>query len=341
MVQIGRNGHNIALVVDDDHQLVATVTDGDIRRAILEELDLEQSIQTLVDRRRPDQNRIPTTAPQGTPLTELAQLMRDHDVRHVPIIDGVGHIVDIVALTDLIQPYDAPMTAVVMAGGSGTRLRPYTNEVPKAMLPVGDQPLLELIIERLRQAGIRRVNLTTHYKKEIISEHFGDGRDRGVEIEYVEEDKPLGTAGALALLEPSEQPLLVINGDILTQLDFRAMLDFHQEHNAKMTVAVRQKDFQFPYGVIETDGILVTGISEKPTVRHFINAGIYLLNPEVCRLIPNDRPYDMPDLISSLIASGGRVISFPVEEYWLDIGQVENYKQAIYDVTKMEKEEPA
>jgi NDP-sugar pyrophosphorylase family protein len=200
------------------------------------------------------------------------------------------------------------------------------------MLPVGDQPLLELIIEQLRQAGIRRVNLTTHYKGEIIARHFGDGRDFGVEIRYVKEDQPLGTAGALSLLDESDQPLLVVNGDILTRVDFRAMLDFHREHQAHMTVAVRQYEFRVPYGVIKTDGVAITGISEKPLARYFINAGIYLLNPKVCRFIPNGQSYDMTDLISRLVAAGRRVVGFPVREYWLDIGQVEDYQRALADV---------
>ena len=322
----------IALVVDEERRMIGTVTDGDIRRAILAGMDLSLPVQKLLERRASTPYPRPITAPVGTPDAELLLLMNEHTIRQVPLLDEHGRVVDVALLSDLVKEYELPLTAVVMAGGYGTRLRPLTEELPKPMLPVGDRPLLELIIEQLRQAGIRRVNLTTHYKGELIARHFGDGRDFGVEIHYVEEDQPLGTAGALSLLEASDEPLLVINGDILTRVDFRAMLDFHREQQADMTVAVRQYEFYVPYGVVESDGVAITGISEKPVVRHFINAGIYLLNPEVCLFIPNDQTYDMPDLISRLVAEGRRVVSFPVREYWLDIGQVEDYQKALADI---------
>src|SRR6185436_7083304 len=171
--------------------------------------------------------------------------------------------------------------ALVMAGGFGNRLWPLTEEVPKPMLPVGDKPLLEWIVEQLKHAGIRQVNVATHYKGDVIAEHFKNGEAFGVDIRYVKEDQPLGTAGALSLLEVVDEPLLLMNGDILTRVDFRALLHFHREHKADLTMCVRQYEFNIPYGVIETDGVNVKGISEKPLVRQFVNAGIYLLNPHV------------------------------------------------------------
>jgi NDP-sugar pyrophosphorylase family protein len=240
-------------------------------------------------------------------------------------------VVDVALLNDLVKEEELPLRAVVMAGGYGTRLRPITEELPKPMLPIGDRPLLELTLQQLRDAGIKRVNLATHYKRDIIANHFGDGHNFGVKIRYVEEDQPLGTAGALGLIETSEDPLLVINGDVVTRVDFHAMLDFHRHHRADMTVAVRQHEVQLPHGVVETDGLAITGISEKPILRHFMNAGIYLLNPEMCRFVPSGRRYDMTDLISRLIAEGCRVVSFPIREYWLDIGQVEDYQKALRD----------
>jgi NDP-sugar pyrophosphorylase family protein len=192
-----------------------------------------------------------------------------------------------------------------------------------------------LIVERLKESGIRRLNVATHYKGEVISDHFKDGQDFGVEITYVREDQPLGTVGALSLLEDSEDPLLVINGDILTRVDFREMLNFHREHNAELTIAVRQYEFSVPYGVVETDGVAVKGISEKPIVRQFINAGIYLLNPSVRRLVPIQQQYDMPDLIHRIISEGRQVVCFPVREYWLDIGIEDHYVQAQSDVKEL------
>jgi NDP-sugar pyrophosphorylase family protein len=197
---------------------------------------------------------------------------------------------------------------------------------------VGDRPLLELIVEQLRLSGISRVNITTHYKKDVISDHFGDGSNFGVDIRYIEEDKPLGTAGALSLIDESDDPLLVINGDILTNVNFRAMLDFHREHDSELTVAVRFHETQIPFGVVTTSGTTITGITEKPTVKHLINAGIYLMNQSVSRYIPDGQPFDMPDLIARLVAEDKPVVGFPIDEYWLDIGEFEDYQRALRDI---------
>jgi NDP-sugar pyrophosphorylase family protein len=200
------------------------------------------------------------------------------------------------------------------------------------MLLVGDRPLLELIIEQLSGSGIHKVNITTHYKPEKITEHFGDGSGFGVELNYVNEEQPLGTAGALGLMEESDEPLLVINGDILTRIDFRALFAYHHEHRADLTVAVRQYDLKVPYGVVECDGPMVSGLREKPVINFFVNAGVYLLQPSVRRLIGNGERLDMTDLIQRLLEAGRPVASFPVLEYWLDIGQLPDYEQAQEDV---------
>lgn len=329
---IDRTGKGIALVVDDDGRLLGTITDGDIRRAILVGVNLALPVQILIEQRKDTPFATPLTAPLGTPDTQLLHTMTELTVRHIPLVDEEGRVVDLALLGDLVKEYELPLRAIVMAGGYGTRLRPLTEELPKPMLPVGDRPLLELIVEQLRQAGIRQVNVATHYKGDLIAEHFRDGRDFGIDIRYVKEDQPLGTAGALSLLEHTDEPLLVMNGDILTRVDFRAMLNFHREQKAELTVAVRQHEFCIPYGVIDTDGVSVRGISEKPIMRHFINAGIYLLNPSVCRMIPTDQAYDIPELITRLLAEGRKIVSFPIREYWLDIGKTDHYHQAQTDV---------
>jgi len=327
---IDQNAKGIALVLDDQRHLIATVTDGDIRRAILAGLDVDVPVRDLLAGRANPQK--PIVATEGTSDATLLHMMAEKSVRHIPIVDEAGHVIEVALLSELVKEYDLPLTAMVMAGGYGTRLRPLTDETPKPMLPIGSRPLLELIISQLRDAGIRKVNLATHYKSEIIAEHFKDGSDFGVDIQYVKEDQPLGTAGALSLLEDSDEPLLVVNGDILTRVDFRAMLHFHREHKADLTVAVRQYEFRVPYGVIEADGVLIKGISEKPVVRQFINAGIYLLSPSVRAVIPNGQYYDIPDLVERLIKEGRTVVCFPVREYWLDIGKADHYDQAISDV---------
>jgi dTDP-glucose pyrophosphorylase len=329
---IDRGAQGIALVLDQEHRLIATVTDGDVRRAILARLDLELPVKELLAQRDPAPQPGPVTAAVGTSDSALLRLMSEKTLRQIPLVDEDGRVVDVAFLSDLVKEYELPLRAVVMAGGYGTRLRPLTDELPKPMLPVGDRPLLEIIVNRLREAGIRQVNLATHYKGELISDHFKDGQDFGVDIRYVKEDQPLGTAGALSLLKQSDEPLLVINGDILTRVDFRAMLNFHKEHKSDLTVAVRQYEFRVPYGVIVTDGVAVRGISEKPVVRQFINAGIYLLNPSVQQLIPNGQPYDIPDLIDRLVKEGRPVVCFPIREYWLDIGKADHYDQAKSDM---------
>jgi dTDP-glucose pyrophosphorylase len=329
---IDRNGKGIAIVLDPDNHLIATVTDGDIRRAILAGIDVDLPVTELLTRRTNKFHEGPITAPAGTADTTLLHIMAETTVRHIPLVDQENRVVDVALLSELVREYELPLRAVVMAGGFGTRLRPLTDELPKPMLPVGNRPLLELIVEQLRDAGIRQVNVATHYKGEVISEHFRDGQDFGVDIRYVKEDQPLGTVGALSLLEESDEPLLVINGDILTRVDFRAMLNFHREHNADLTVAVRQYELCVPYGVVDTDGVAVRGILEKPVVKQFINAGIYLLNPAVRLMIPNDRPYDIPDLIHRLLKESRTVVCFPIREYWLDIGKADQYDQAKSDI---------
>lgn len=330
MAHIDANAKGIALVVTDDKVLVGTVTDGDIRRAILHGLDLDRPVSILLDRLREAGTR-PVTAPVGTSDRELLALMNRLEIRHVPLVDADGHVQDIAVQSDLVKSWDAPARAMIMAGGYGKRLHPLTEDVPKPMLPVGNRPILERIIRQLSDAGIRRVNLATHYKADVIADHFGDGREFNVDIDYVNEHEPLGTAGALSLIKQSAEPLLVMNGDIVTELDFRALADFHQDNRADMTVVVCPYETRVPYGLIETRGIDVVGISEKPQIKGFVLAGIYLLNPRVCGFVPVGKPYDMTDLIARVIGDGGRVVSFPLREYWLDVGVREDYQQAVSD----------
>lgn len=333
---IDRNQIGIALVVDAERHLIGTITDGDIRRAMLADVALDAPVVALLERQRDldaDRPR-PLTAPVGCLPAELVALMQRYDVRQIPLVDDVGCVESVSLLRDLVEVEGPPLRAVVMAGGYGTRLGDLTRETPKPMLPVGDRPLLERIIEQLRDAGIAHVNLTTHYRAEEIADHFGTGESLGVEIEYVSEEQPLGTAGALGLIE-SDEPILVMNGDILTRVDFKAMHRFHDEHGADMTVAVRPYESRVPYGLVELDGSRITSIDEKPLARGFVNAGIYLLNPDVCRLISPGETLDMPQLIERLLDGGRTVVGFPLREYWLDIGRLADYEQAVADAERM------
>jgi len=332
IMTINSNSKGIVLVTDTQMHLIATITDGDIRRAMLDQVRLDAPINILLERKDSELYSSPITAKVWDSYEKILQLMEEYVIRQIPILDEQDHLVDLVTIEDLLPKENLPLQAVVMAGGYGTRLLPLTEDLPKPMLPIGDRPLIELIVEQLQQSGIQRVNITTHYLSDKIKNHFGSGQDFGVEIEYVDEDKALGTAGAISLMDQPDDPLLVINGDILTRVDFRAMLNYHRKHKSDLTVGVRQFAFDVPYGVIECDGPFVKRLKEKPKYNFLVNAGIYLLEPSVYPYIPNDRRFDMTDLIESLLADNCAVVSFPIVEYWLDVGQPVDYKKAQEDI---------
>jgi dTDP-glucose pyrophosphorylase/CBS domain-containing protein len=332
MACIDKGRCGIALVVDQEKHLLGTITDGDMRRAILAGTDLETPVNVLLASKISTRYPKPVTSQVGAKQETLLEVLHKNVLRQLPILDSDGKVVDLVLIDDLIPTQDLPLQAVIMAGGLGTRLRPLTEDMPKPMLPVGGKPLMELLIEQLRQVGIRHVNVTTHYKPEKISDHFGDGSSFGVELNYVNEDKPLGTGGALGLIAAPKEPLLVINGDILTKVDFRAMLAYHQEQRAVMTVAVKQYDINVPYGVIECEGPRVCALKEKPQMHLLVNAGVYLLEPKVYEFIPNGEHFNMTDLIQWLLDTDHIVASFPIIEYWVDIGQLADYEQAQNDM---------
>lgn len=334
--RIGKNLKGIVVVVDEKRRLLDTITDGDIRRAILAGKTLGATVGSLRERRASSVYRTPVVAPAGMDRATLIARMRREKVRQLPLVSEDGQVVDVVTLEELTSaPSD--LSAVIMAGGFGKRLHPLTNDTPKPMLPVGERPIMEHLVNQLRDSGVRVVNVTTHFQPEKIQQHFGDGSDFGVEVRYVSEEKPLGTAGALGLLSSRETPMLIINGDILTQVSFQSMYEFHREHAAELTVAVRQYEVSVPYGVVECDGELVTELREKPTLSFLVNAGIYLLEPSVFELIPVGERFDMTDLIDALVARGRRVVSFPVVEYWMDIGQHDDYRRAQEDYEKVWK----
>jgi len=282
MARVNENEQGIALVVDDERRLLDTITDGDLRRAVLAGQDLRQPISTLRSRRN---GNSPITARMDTPKATLRAIMRRHSLRHIPLLDDSGCVAGLAAATDFLQSEASEqpgLAAVVMVGGEGKRLLPLTQDLPKPMLPIGDKPLLERTIARLREAGIRRVLLATHYKPQAFAEHFANGESFGVEIDYVQEEQPLGTAGALASLATKER-LLVMNGDVFTEVNYRALLDFHEDSKADLTVGVRNYEFKLPYGVVQMEAEAVTSIEEKPMQRLFVNAGVYLLEPSVCQ----------------------------------------------------------
>jgi len=323
---INRTSLGIALVVDEHDRLLGTIVDGDIRRAVLRGLNLQSSAGDAM-------RGNPVTAQAGQAPEAYLNLMLAHKILQLPIVGPSGAVVSLVLLNDLHAELAGGLKAVIMAGGLGMRLRPLTDAVPKPMLPVGDRPMMEHVLDHLRQSGIHEVVVATHYKGEMIQDHFGDGASLGMAIRYVNEKQQYGTIGGLRLVrEQFTGPFLVINGDVLTTLDFSAMRIFHCQHQAEMTVAVRKHDLHVPYGVVQVEGSSVVGLDEKPTMDLFINAGIYLINPEVIDAIPEGQQFDATDLILTLIHSQRRVEAFPILEYWKDIGHHPDYEQANADL---------
>jgi dTDP-glucose pyrophosphorylase len=318
-------GTGALLLSDSGQRLRGLLTDGDVRRALLRGVSFDLPCSTIATAE-------PVCVDEGASAVDALRIMNLRQVDHLPVVDASGLLTGFLLRRDLVRDEHAPVSAVIMAGGFGSRLRPLTDQVPKPMLPVGDRPLLERTIARLRDAGIRRVNVTTHHLADQITSHFGDGEAMGVEISYVSEESPLGTCGGLRLIEEFKEPFLVINGDILTGVNFGDLVGFHRKHGADATVCVRKYDVQVPYGVVEVDGIWLRGVQEKPSVAFFVNAGIYLLEPTVQRYIPEGERFDMTDLIARLLADGRRVATFPIVEYWLDVGQPADYAQAQRDV---------
>ena len=321
ITQLDWAGTGALVLCSAGRRLEALLSDGDIRRAVLRGTPLSDPCSSIAKRE-------PFTVTHPLASADALRLMQDRDINQLPVVDGEGNLFDFLLRRDLAQEDPLNLSAVIMAGGFGTRLMPLTRSTPKPMLPVGDKPLLERTIERLRHAGVRDVHLTTHYLPESIREHFGKGDRFGVNLDYFQEDDPMGTAGGLRLLPRPERPFVVINGDILTNVSFTEMLRFHQQHKAQLTVGVRKYEVKVPYGVVECDDVRVTSIQEKPALTFFINAGIYLLEPTAYDAIPTGTRFDMTDLMAKLLQQGQTVVSFPIIEYWLDIGHLDDYQKA-------------
>ncbi|ALG67634.2 NTP transferase domain-containing protein [Beggiatoa leptomitoformis] len=312
----------IALVVDAERKLLGTVTDGDIRRAILKGLALESLIQNVM-------NTTPTVLRENASTAHILNVMKRARRHHIPLLNPQGIVVNLAVLDELIQTGERQNSVVLMAGGLGTRLRPLTEHCPKPLLKVGNKPVLQTIIEGFREQGFTRFYLSVNYKAEMIEAYFGDGSAFDVNIQYLHEKDRLGTAGALTLLPdlPTE-PLIVMNGDLLTKVDYRHLLDFHLEHQAIATMCVREYDFQVPYGVVQIDNHRILGIQEKPIQRFFVNAGIYVLQPSLLSLIPKETFFDMPTLFEKALAEKRETVVFPIREYWIDIGQMADLERA-------------
>lgn len=308
----------IVLVVDDAGKLIGTVSDGDIRRGLLRGLDLKSSIESVV-------YRSPLVVPCELDRETVRQLMVSNKIQQIPVIDVQNRIVGLHLWDEITTSPVRPNLMVIMAGGKGTRLRPQTENCPKPMLTVSGKPMLEHIIERAKQEGFSHFVLAIHYLGHIIEEYFGDGNRLQVHIDYLKEQSPLGTAGALGLLNPRPTlPFAVTNGDVMTDIHYGELLDFHTRHNAAATMAVRIHEWQHPFGVVQTNGIDIIGFEEKPVHRSHINAGVYVLEPEALGFLERDVHCDMPTLFERLQAKDKRTTAYPIHEPWLDVGRQED-----------------
>lgn len=331
MKVIDKNLTGGALVVNENNELVGTITDGDIRRAILKGCSINEGIENTYFK------NFKFVTEQHS-KKKAKEYMLNNKIRQVPVIDKDKKLIDLYFLDDIIS-YDKKDNYVfILAGGLGTRLRPLTETVPKPMLTVGDKPILELIIEQFKEYGFRNFIISLNYKGEIIEEYFKDGKEFDVNIEYIRETKKLGTAGSISLVnEKFTKPFIVINGDILTGIDFDKFLNHHIKNNFNITVGVRNYEINIPYGVLVTDNMLIESLEEKPTYKFHINGGVYAVNPEITKYIQQDKVYNMTDLIEDAMNNEYKSGIYEITEYWTDIGQIDDYRKANTDIHKFFK----
>jgi dTDP-glucose pyrophosphorylase len=322
---IDRDSRQIAIVTDEEGKLLGTVTDGDIRRGILKGIPLSSPVSQIM-------NPHPITIPKMVDKKSIIDILKANKIRHLPVIDEERRIIGVERLEEQLADPHHNNWVVIMAGGRGKRLKPLTDSCPKPMLKIGEKPLLQTILEQLVRQGFTRFCISVNYKSMQIKDYFGDGSKWGAEIRYIDEKKQMGTAGSLSLVPfHTQEPILVLNGDILTKLSFEQLINFHREHQAKATIAVATYGFQVPYGLIQANHDHLVGFEEKPVFSGFINAGIYVLNPEVLDCVPEDSFFDMNNLFKILIQNKEPVCIFPIREYWADIGGMKSFYAACKD----------
>lgn len=312
---IDKGGVQIAFVVNSEGKLLGTVTDGDIRRGLLNGIELSSQIDKVM-------NKGCRSVLVDADEEEVQRLMLQKQLHQIPVVDEDGILRDIALLADYINPKPLSNSVVIMAGGKGLRMRPLTEFCPKPMLLVSGVPMLEIIIQRCKDVGLKNFYISVNYLKDQIIDYFGDGSKWDVYIEYIHEDAPLGTAGALKLLDGKlNEPFLVMNGDVLTRFDYRRLINSHEANDESLaTICIREHSIEVPFGVVRLIDDKVVAIEEKPSVNRFINAGIYVLNPKALDFLEKNHYCDMPDLIDRLIQSGKTVGAFPIHEYWIDVG---------------------
>jgi len=312
----------IVLVVSESGRLEGTICDGDIRRGLLRGLDMSSPLAEIVHRNA-------LVVPPGLGRDTVMQMMTANKIQQIPIVDENQRVIGLHLWDDVTTPAARPNLMVIMAGGKGTRLMPYTENCPKPLVPVAGKPMLEHIIDRAKAEGFNHFVLAIHHLGHMIEDYFGKGDRLGVTIDYLRESVPLGTAGALGLLNPRPAtPFVVTNGDVITDIRYGELLDFHVRHNAMATMAVRLHEWQHPFGVVQTRGIEIVGFEEKPVARSHINAGVYALDPAALNVVSPDAHCDMPTLFERLQAKTMRTVAYPMHEPWLDVGRPDDLNRA-------------
>jgi dTDP-glucose pyrophosphorylase len=318
----------IVLVVNESGEIEGTISDGDIRRGLLKGLDLNSPITNVIHR-----NALVVPPEMGREM--VMQLMVANKIQQIPIVNEHRHVVGVHLWDEITTPPSRANLMVIMAGGMGTRLRPHTENCPKPLLSVAGKPMLEHIIERAKLEGFSHFALAIHYLGHMIEDHFGNGERLNVQIDYLREQSPLGTAGALGLLNPRPKaPFVVTNGDVITDIRYGELLDFHIRHNATATMAVRVHEWQHPFGVVQTEGVDIVGFEEKPVARTHINAGVYALDPEALNVLSAEERCDMPTLFERLQTKSKRTVAYPMHEPWLDVGRPDDLTRANAESTK-------
>lgn len=332
VIDYGAKG--IVLLVDESKRLLGTITDGDIRRAILKGISLEDSIEKVA-------HLNPVSVKQSMTRQEIKDIFIKKAVKDIPVVDNDNRVIDLISINDILLPQGKENPVIIMAGGLGTRLKDLTKEIPKPMLRVGEDPILQHTINNFKQYGYNKILLSVNYRSEIIENYFQDGLAYGVKINYIKETKRLGTAGGIKLAKDFiKSPFFVTNGDVFTNLNVENMMRFHIESGFDITVGTRKHTFQIPYGVIETENDNIIEIKEKPIIEYLINGGIYCINPNLIDFIPDDQYFEITDLINICIKNGRKVGSYEIKDYWMDIGRIEDYNKVnkdIYDLICADK----
>ena len=326
---IDKGSVKTAFVVDEKLHLIGAITDGDIRRGLLNNLNMDDSVNAVM-------NSNPIRCDETTSKEDIHKKLIDNDIQCMPIVKN-KKIVDVQTLISLSKPVERDNPVFLMAGGFGTRLKPLTDNCPKPMLPVGEKPLLEHIITRMIKQGFKNFYLSTHYMPDMIKSHFGNGDAYGVNIKYVYEDSPLGTGGALGLLPEDlpSLPIIMLNGDVLTDLNFNRLLEFHERNGFDASMCLREIEHQISYGVVETEGQRVIGMREKPTYIHDINTGIYCLSYDCVRGVAKGTKIDLPAYLENRVAQGRQIGAMRHAGYWLDIGKMTDYQKAQRDIHEL------